>query len=114
MIQKPGNELRPRLLAHLQHRHKGKEKAVCSRALEARFCVCGATIRRAVQLLRCEGHPICSGATGYFYARSLPEVRQTARLFEKRLVSAAKIKSALECAMCRMPDTGQTRLEDEA
>lgn len=102
--------LKPRLLAHLQCRHRGQDKAVGSRMLESRFCVCGSTIRRAVLLLRCEGHPICSGKSGYFYAADSRELADTVMQYERRLLHAAKLKKALVCAMNRLPDTEQTSL----
>lgn len=103
--------LMPKLLSHLEKRHLGCEMAINSRYLESRFHVCGSTIRRAVLLLRCQGYPICSGQNGYYYAETTMEVQETIRWFERRIQSTAKVKKALNCAMCRMPDCGQTCLD---
>ena len=54
------------LCEHLKKYHQGQESAASSKELEAAFHVKGTELRRAVNRLRCNGHPICSDATGYF------------------------------------------------
>ncbi len=56
------------LCEYLKQYRRGQESAASSKELEAAFHVKGTELRRAVNRLRCDGHPICSDATGYFYA----------------------------------------------
>ena len=63
------------LCAYLKKYHKGQENAASSKELEAAFHVGGTELRRAVNHLRCDGHPICSADAGYFYAARRSEVR---------------------------------------
>ncbi len=99
-----------KLLSHLKLYHKGQENAIPSRALEARFCVHGATVRRAVLRLRRDGVPIGSGPSGYFYAITTPELQETVQLFHSRLTGVALVKQALAQTISQMPDSGQTIL----
>ena len=55
------------LCAYPKKYHKGQENAASSKELEAAFHVGGTELRRAVNRLRCDGHPICSADAGYFY-----------------------------------------------
>ena len=59
------------LCAYLKKYHKGQENAASSKELEAAFHVGGTELRRAVNRLRCDSHPICSADAGYFYAAIL-------------------------------------------
>ena len=65
------------LCAYLKKYHKGQENAASSKELEAAFHVGGTELRRAVNRLRCDGHPICSADAGYFYVARRSEVRAT-------------------------------------
>lgn len=100
------------LLTHLKRRHSGKVKAVHSRALEARFCVHGATIRRAVNALRRAGKPICSGPNGYYYAAGSPELWDTISRMDRRTVASARVVQGMRRAANAWPDSGQTRFAD--
>ncbi len=104
-------KLNQRLLAHLKHRHTGAAKSVSSRALEVRLQVSGATLRRMVAQLRKDGHPICSGQSGYFYAESSNELGDTLALYTTRLISTAKVQRALESTLHKMPANGQITFE---
>lgn len=65
------------LCAYLKEYRRGQENAASSKELEAAFHVGGTELRRAVNRLRCDGHPICSADAGYFYAARRSEVRAT-------------------------------------
>lgn len=65
------------LCEHLKKYHRGQESAASSKELEIAFHIKGTELRRAVNRLRCNGQPICSNETGYFYAARQSEVRAT-------------------------------------
>lgn len=100
------------LLSYLKRRHEGKAKAVPSRALEARFHVHGATIRRAVTSLRRAGKPICSGPNGYYYASGQPELWDTITRLDRRTVASVRVTQGLRRAVNALPDSSQTRFEE--
>ena len=62
---------------YLKKHHTGKKNAVPSKELEQRFALDGRTIRRKINQLRQDGHPICSDQTGYYYAASQHEINRT-------------------------------------
>ena len=57
--------------------HKGAERVVSSRELEAAFQIRGPDLRRLINSLRGDGVPICSSASGYYYAGTEEELRRT-------------------------------------
>jgi hypothetical protein len=98
------------LLNCLKRRHHGKENAVRSPVLEARFGVTGAALRSAVNSLRCAEHPICSDENGYYYASDGAELEATVRQLTSRISQMAKAKNGLVHALGKYSDGGQTRL----
>ena len=103
--------LQTRLLAHLKRRHAGKPNAISSRALEARFSVSGATVRRAVLALRRAGEPICSDSGGYYYSACTDEVWDTIGKLERRAKGTFRVTRGMRRAATAMPGSGQTCLE---
>ena len=83
------------LCEHLKKYHQGQESAASSKELEAAFHVKGTELRRAVNRLRCNGHPICSDATGYFYAARQSEVRATVAQLPGRISKIAAATKGL-------------------
>lgn len=83
------------LCEHLKKYHRGQESAASSKELEAAFHVKGTELRRAVNRLRCNGHPICSDATGYFYAARQSEVRATVAQLTGRISKIAAATKGL-------------------
>lgn len=53
------------IAAYLKTYHKGAERVVSSRELEAAFQIRGPDLRRLINSLRGDGVPICSSASGY-------------------------------------------------
>ena len=85
------------LCEYLKKYRRGQENAASSRELEAAFHVKGTELRRAVNRLRCDGYPICSDATGYFYAARQSEVRATVAQLTGRISKiAAATKGVLK------------------
>jgi len=74
---------------------RGQECAASSKELEVAFHVKGAELRRAVNRLRCEGHPICSNANGYFYAVRQSEIAATIYQLSGRISRIAAAKNGL-------------------
>ncbi len=83
------------LCEHLKKYHRGQENAASSRELEAVFHIKGRDLRRAVNRLRCDGWPICSGESGYFYAARQSEVRATVAQLTGRISKIAAAKNGL-------------------
>ncbi len=83
------------LCEHLKKYHQGQESAASSKELEAAFHVKGTELRRAVNRLRCNGHPICSDATGYFYAARQSEIRATVAQLTGRISKIAAATKGL-------------------
>ena len=62
----------------LRDHHKGEERAIHSKELEALFSLTGRSLRRRISALRKEEVPICSSKDGYFYAKDQEEIRKCA------------------------------------
>ena len=85
------------LSVYLKEYHRGQENAASSKELEAAFHVNRRELRRAVNRLRCDGHPICSADAGYFYASRQSEVKATiAQLTGRIFKIAAAAKGLLQ------------------
>ena len=83
------------LCEHLRKYHRGQENAASSKEMEAAFHIKGRELRRAVNQLRCDGHPICSDATGYFYAARRSEIKATVAQLTGRISKIAAAKNGL-------------------
>ena len=90
-----GTPIDKALCENLKKFHCGQENAVSSRELEAAFHVDGRKLRWAVNRLRCGGYPICSNATGYFYAAQQSEIMATIVQLTGRIFKIAAAKSGL-------------------
>ena len=83
------------LCEYLKKYRREQESAASSKELEAAFHVKGTELRRAVNRLRCDGHPICSDATGYFYAARQSEIRATVAQLTGRISKIAAATKGL-------------------
>ena len=83
------------LCEYLKQYRRGQENAASSRELEAAFHVKGTELRRAVNRLRCSGYPICSDATGCFYAARQSEIRTTVAQLTGRISKIAAATKGL-------------------
>ena len=59
---------------YLKQHHTGLENAVHSEELERLFLIDRRGLQRKISRLRKEGVPICSGESGYYYAKDQREV----------------------------------------
>ena len=83
------------LLNYLKLKHTGQQNAVSNTALEAIFHIHGRAIRDAVNSLRCDSHPICSGDEGYYYAANSTELTTTIKQLSSRITKIAGAKTVL-------------------
>ena len=64
-------------LGYMQTNCNGKKNAVKARYLQMAFNINGRAVRRIVNRLRQQGHPICSGNEGYWYSTDKAEIEAT-------------------------------------
>ena len=83
------------LCEHLKQFRRGQESAASSKELEAALHVKGVELRRAVNRLRCNGYPICSNSTGYFYAARQSEIKATVAQLTKRISKITAARNGL-------------------
>lgn len=87
------------IAAYLKTYHKGAERVVSSRELEAAFQIRGPDLRRLINSLRGDGVPICSSASGYYYAGTEEELRRTIRQLRSRIKKIAHAERGLTKAL---------------
>lgn len=75
--------------------HKGKDKAITSRSIEATLHCKGTDVRQMVNELRSKGIPICSCQKGYFYAESKEDIRETVAHLNSRMKSMMAAKAGI-------------------
>ena len=83
------------LCEYLKEYRRGHGSAASSKELEAAVRVKGTELRRAVNRLRCDGWPICSDATGYFYAARQSEIQATVAQLTGRISKIAAATKGL-------------------
>ena len=98
------------IAAYLKTYHKGAERVVSSRELEAAFQIRGPDLRRLINSLRGDGVPICSSASGYYYAGTEEELRRTIRQLRSRIKKIAHAERGLTKALEQSIDSGQISL----
>lgn len=59
------------------------------------FHLKGSELRRLVNILRCEGKPICSNAMGYFYAATQQELQETISQLTSRIQMISRARDGL-------------------
>ena len=86
--------------------------AVSSAYLQSRFFISSRTVRKLVNQLRNNGHPICSDENGYYYAKDKMELQSSIGQMTSRMIEIAKAKNGLVKALKHFPDdSGQLSLE---
>ena len=68
-----------KLIAYLKGAFKGRNKTIKSAELERAMEMSGTDLRKLVNKLRRKSIPICSGADGYFYAKTAGDILRTIR-----------------------------------
>ena len=97
-----GTDIDKALCEQLKKYHRGQESAASSRELEAAFHLKGTELRRVINRLRCNSSPICSDATGYFYAKRPSEIKATVAQLSGRI---SKISAAAKGLMKSYEET---------
>ncbi|PYG89378.1 hypothetical protein LY28_00597 [Ruminiclostridium sufflavum DSM 19573] len=95
-----------KFLRYLKRNHTGAGKASQSKSLEMRFQMSGRKIRDIVNMLRCEGHPVCSDEGGYYYAANKSEILGSICQLNSRIEKIAEAKNGLIRSMSCFPDSG--------
>lgn len=83
------------LCEYLKKYRRGQESAASSQEREAAVHVKGTELRRAVNRRRGDGWPICSDATGYFYAARQSEIQATVAQLTGRISKIAAATKGL-------------------
>ena len=95
---------------YLKAYHTGEARAVTSRELETVFRIRGPCLRKAVNRLRAAGVPICSFASGYYYAETIEELDHTINQLLSRVKYILHAAWGLRKARRKFIDTGQISL----
>lgn len=88
-------DIKSLMLEYLSAGHCGQENAVTSKELERLFDLKGSEIRQIINTLRCQGNPICSDSTGYYYAETEMEVRYSISHLNSRAMKIIKARNGL-------------------
>ena len=80
---------------YLRKYHAGRGNAVFSRELERLFILDGRSVRRAINALRQEGHPICSDRCGYYYADNQKEINDTISRLNELVTKVSNSRNGL-------------------
>lgn len=86
------------IFEHLKNNFVGAEKAISGLRLSSIAGVTPSDVRRIVNTLRSEKHPICSDSNGYFYAASTKEIDMTIAHLTSRTRHINRAKEGLHCA----------------
>ena len=96
--------MKQKFLIYMKQYHSGKEKAVSSVYLQSIFFISSRAVRRFVNQLRNDGHPICSDENGYYYAKDKMELLSSIGQMTSRIIEIAKAKNGLVKALRNFPD----------
>ena len=80
---------------YLKDHHTGSENAIHSRELQRLFQIDGRNLRQKINRLRQDGIPICSDNTGYYYAETEKEVRDTVFRLNELSTKISRAKDGL-------------------
>ena len=99
------------ILAFLNSKHVGKDKAIHSKKLEKKFNICPRTVRTYISNLRKSGVPICSDETGYWIAANSGEVNGTIKRLGNFMGGVGNAKTGLAYATIQMRSV--TKIKEE-
>ena len=80
---------------YLKDHHTGSSNSIHSRELQRLFQIDGRNLRRKINRLRQDGIPICSDNTGYYYAETEQEVRDTVFRLNELSTKISRAKDGL-------------------
>ncbi len=99
------------ILAFLNSKHVGKDKAIHSKKLEKKFNICPRTVRTYISNLRKSGVPICSDETGYWIAKDPKEATKTVKRLDNFVGEVNSARTGLAIAAIQMRSI--TRITEE-
>ena len=91
------------ILEYMRKYHCGRRNAVHSKELQEIFKLDDRAVRRKISALRQEGHPICSGDMGYYYAESQKEINSTVNRLNDLVTGVANARTGLLYAQVMDP-----------
>ena len=98
------------LQIYLKQAHTGQACGISGPELSRQLRTSNRAIRNAVHTLRCNGFPICSGDSGYYYAANAGELAATIRQMQSRIRHIALAKNGLVRAAEQLMEDGQLDL----
>ena len=101
------------LLQYLSFGHCGQQNPVTSKELERLFGITGSTVRQLVNMLRCDGNPICSDSTGYYYAETELELKHSIGHLHSRAMNIIKARNGLIKAQDLFNENIQTSITEK-
>ena len=99
------------ILAFLNSKNVGKDKAIHSKKLEKKFNICPRTVRTYISNLRKSGVPICSDETGYWIAKDPKEATKTVKRLDNFVGEVNSARTGLAIAAIQMRSI--TRVTEE-
>ena len=108
------DHFKPRLLTYLKL-NSSAEKPVLSALLQRMWSISDLLVRQAIGRLRDDGHPIASGAKGFYLARKPAELESTISNFADRISALNRRRDLLIKAKIKLGEssTGQRLLFDK-
>lgn len=89
------------LLHVLKEFHRGRENAVTAK--ELRYQGWGSReFRKMIRELRVQGYPICSGQTGYYYAKDSTELYGTVKYLSSYIKKLTEVEVSLDMTYRKM------------
>ena len=98
------------VLNYLKTNAVGKANAVKSGEIEKRFGIYGEHLRGAINGLRTDGYPICSGRNGYWYAETVEELIATRNNLKQRIEGIERALGGIENAIFNGTAIKKTKL----
>ena len=99
------------ILAFLNSKHVGKDKAIHSKKLEKKFNICPRTVRTYISNLRKSGVPIFSDETGDWIAKDPKEATKTIKRLDNFVGEVNSARTGLAIAAIQMRSI--TRVTEE-
>lgn len=84
------------ILQILKRHHVGEEEAVIGKDLAFVACITESELRKIVNSLRSKSEPICSSHSGYYYANTKTEIRETVQHLKNRVSGINNAVEGLE------------------
>jgi|GEM_PF-375590 hypothetical protein len=111
------NEAAKKAILEIMLDHVGVENAITDKVIREIVIVSDPDLRKPtaglrdiINALRQEGHPICSGLVGYWYAKDIDELRSNIEALDGRALKImAATKGMREC-LVRWEHGGQAKL----